>query len=129
MEKIRVWSKFLKNINFCQIFEKLQFSSNFTEFRFWYFRKNFDFGENYPKFPKISHFVKFNEKISIFINFGRNLRKISIFFRKVWKLSILVKFSKISNSVKFSEIEILVKFSKKNSTLVKISENFKKFHI
>ena len=48
-----------------------------------------------PPPPPITHSAKFIEKNSILINFGQNLRKISI-FPKSLKTFDLVKFSEIS---------------------------------
>ena len=89
--KISIFVKFSKNFNFRQILQNY----------FGILEKISILVKIIPNFQKNSHFVKFKEKISILINFGRNLRKISIFFSKSLKT---FDFSQIFENFEFGQI-------------------------
>ena len=113
--KFRFQSNFRKKkkLRFCdKIFQKIIFESNFwKKFNFcqkmqifWKFRKmsilvqlwkNFDYGEIFQNFDFLSNSRKNFEFGQNFENFEfcRNFESIW-FFREIWKISILVKFSK-----------------------------------
>ena len=127
-----------------KISEKFRFFRKFrTSFDLVKFSKNFDFGQNFRKFSisfrkfgNISMKVKFSnfdlgqifEKFSFWSNFRKNFHSILVksfenfvkfrFWSCFWKISILVKFSKIFD---FGQI------FQKISILVKIFENFENF--
>ena len=118
-------SNFWKNFDFGRNLKDIDFFREFGKIIDFgqIFETNFDFGQNWRKFRKMSILVKFSKNF----DFGHNFRKISSLVKFFQKISILVNIFENCEKCRFCQIFVKFRFYSKFTKNGDFFENFQKF--